>query len=121
MPHLMDVTLPLPEVQKAIRLGKKRDDGSQRPLLIALEKPEKKSLIFKNTAKLKNTVYKDISLANDLTKLQREQNKKLREEAKEKNASESTGKYLYKVVGPPWARKVAKMEKEPKAKAEGGD
>ena len=110
----IDVELKPEKVYMADRLGKKREDGT-RPMLIKLTDHTMKGTIFKNTAKLtqENNEFKNISMTNDLTKLQREQNKKLREEAKDKTEAEKEGKYYYKVVGPPWARKVTRVEKAP--------
>ena len=115
MCQVMRITMSQDKVMSARRLGEKKDD-TDRPILIKLSNHSLKGNIFKNTGKLANTKYKDISIANDLTKMQREQNTKLRREAKQKEENDKSGKYGYKVVGPPWARKikmVLKPIKEP--------
>ena len=119
------VTINVKDVKAATRLGKKREDQSARPLLIKLDNPAKKGPLFKNHSKLSATKFKDISMANDLTKIQREQNKILRDEDKKLEEEDKTGKYLYRVVGPPWDRRVTKLEKvtardQAKKKEEGG-
>ena len=65
----MDVDLGKEKIVETIRLGKKREDGSSRPLVVRLSNPNLKGTIFKNTAKLSQNKYKDISIANDLTKI----------------------------------------------------
>ena len=114
------VNITAQEITSATRLGKRHDDKSARPLLIKLDKPAKKGPIFKNFSKLANSEYKEISISNDLTKLQREQNKRLRDEAKKLEQEDKSGKYLYRVVGPPWDRRVIKISKDPAPTQEQG-
>ena len=113
------VTIPGQEIKGAVRLGKKREDGGARPLLIKLATPNKKATIFKNYNKLANTQCKDISISNDLTKLQREQNKRLRDQAKRMEEEDKSGKHYYRVVGPPWDRRIIKTEKVEEQKDQG--
>ena len=44
-----------------------------------------------------------------MTKLEREEGKQMYEKAKEMS-NQSQGKYLYRVRGPPWSRKIVKLE-----------
>jgi len=80
------------DVAKTYRLGKKETDKT-RPLLIKLKDMEKKLQVMKNLKKLKNAheCYKSISVAHDLTPLQRQHVKILLEQAKEQEASTSDG------------------------------
>jgi hypothetical protein len=55
--------------------------------------------------------YKDINVSNDLTKTERVREKEPWEEAKKMKDKDDSGDYEYKVRGPPWARKVAKIKK----------
>jgi hypothetical protein len=81
---------------KTHRLGKFDQEKACRPLLVQLQSVEPK--------------YKDINVSNDLTKTERAKEKELWEEAKKMDKDDS-GDYEYKVRGPPWARKVAKIKK----------
>ena len=52
--------------------------------------------------------YSRISISHDMTKEEREQNKKLLTEAK-KLQDEDQGNWTYKVRGPPWDLKIVKL------------
>ncbi len=53
-------------------------------------------------------------MQHDLTKKLREDEKKLREEAKKMESEDTSGEYDYRIRGPPWARRIAKMKKKDK-------
>ena len=76
------------DVSKIFRLGKKETD-KVRPLLIGLKDQDTKSLIMKNLKNLKDAInrYKQVSVAHDLTPLQRQQVKVLLEQSKEQEAT----------------------------------
>ena len=105
-------------VTKVIRIGKyKKDEETEederprkRPILVTLENPEMKATIFKKISNLNETKYSDIRVANDLSAKERENEKKLYEEAQRKNTMVS-GDYHFKVRGPPWARRVVRVKK----------
>ena len=101
------------EMISARRLGKK--GSNPRPLLIQFANDEKKKMLFKNLKLLQNAPdkYRKMSVKNDLTEKQRKREKELREEAK-KMENESSGESSFKVRGPPWARKIVKVEKKEK-------
>ncbi len=101
------------EMIRARRLGKQKDD-KPRPLLIQLSNPEKKGMLFKNLKLLQQAPekYRQVSVQNDLTEKQRKKEKELREEAKKKESE--SGEATFKVRGPPWARKVVKVDKPKK-------
>jgi hypothetical protein len=96
-------------VTKIIRIGDKKiteDNNKSRPILVSLTEGNKIKLM-KNLFKLRkssNDKFKKIWIQHDMTKEEREINKKLREEAKEKNQKDS--KNLYIVRGFPWERKI---------------
>ncbi len=96
---------------RAIRLGKKPDADKPCPLLIEVSNKEKKKALFKNLSKLQGAPqkYRSISVQNDLTPKQREQEKLLREQAKKKE-EEASGEIKFKVRGPPWDRMIVKVE-----------
>ena len=98
-------------IQKTHRLGKFDQEKACRPLLVQLQSVEAKITLFKNVHYMKALPkYKDINVSNDLTKTERAKEKELWEAAKKMDKDDS-GDYEYKVRGPPWARKVAKIKK----------
>ena len=108
--NVCNVTWKNEDVVNAVRLGRKKMDGKPRPLLIKLVNEEKKKALFKNVKLLQTAPegFKEIGIQNDLTKQQREEEKRLWEEAKRKE-TDSSGKEKYRVRGPPWARRVEKV------------
>ena len=71
--------------KKSFRLGKKRDDAIRpRPIKIELPDEDMKRQIFKGCRNLKESDYRQVSIQNDLTKAEQEQNYKLRQELKER-------------------------------------
>ena len=58
-----------------------------------------------------NDKFKNIKIDHDKTKQEREESKKLYEEAKRQEAADKSGEYLYRVRGPPWERKIRKIRK----------
>ena len=82
---------------KIRRLGKK-EQGKNRPVQLTVKDAETKSKIIGNAKKLKNSAsYKEIGISHDLTKLQREEIKNLRGQAREK----SIGGKIHIVIGGP--------------------
>ncbi len=112
---ICQATIKKDEMTRAIRLGKKPNGDKPRPLLIELVSDEKKPALFKNLSKLQNAPdkYKSVSVKNDLTPKQRELEKNLREEAKKKE-EEASGEAKFKVRGPPWDRRITKIETKQK-------
>ena len=111
---ICNATIKKDEMIRAIRLGKKPIGNKHRPLLIELSgnsSDEKKKALFKNLSKLQNAPekYQAVSVQNDLTQKQREQEKLMREEAKKKE-EEASGEVKFKVRGPPWDRRIVKVQ-----------
>ncbi len=106
---ICNATIKKDDMVKVKRLGKKSED-KPRPLLIEVSSDDKKAALFKNLSKLQDAPdkYRSVSVRNDLTKRQREQEKNLREEAKKKE-EEASGEAQFKVRGPPWDRKIVKL------------
>lgn len=71
----------------------------------------KKMKLFRNLSNLKEAdpKYKCLSIQHDQTYKEREEGKKLLEEARAKE-SRDLGKCIYRVRGPPWARKIVKIK-----------
>ncbi len=108
---ICQATIKKDDMIKAKRLGSKLQGDKPRPLLIELNSDEKKKALFMNLSKLKNAPakYKSVSVQNDLTPKQRETEKLLREEAKKKE-DEASGEAKFKVRGPPWNRRIIRVE-----------
>lgn len=82
-----------------------------RPILVTLQSMELKISLFRKISALHQTdKFKNVRVANDLTRTEREKEKELYEEAKEKQRK-SSGEYIFKVRGPPWARRVVRIHK----------
>ncbi|KAG1701354.1 Ribosome biogenesis protein bop1-B [Nymphon striatum] len=106
-------------ISKVIRLGANKNRESTpeegkhggRPILVTLKNGSMKIDLFKNIRYFNTAdAYKLVRIANDLTKNERENERRLREEAK-KMESSASGEFRYRVRGPPWARKVVKVQK----------
>jgi hypothetical protein len=90
--------------------GKEQTSSSPgRPLLVVFSSLETKLELFRSVSKLRLAEgYQDVRIKNDLTWTEREQEKKLRLEAKAKQ-DQSSGDFLFRVKGPPWARRVVRI------------
>ena len=98
-------------IEKIIRLGRK-DASKTRPLLIQFKELETKKQLFKNLRKLQQAEenIKILSISHDLTPEEREENRALLAEAKEKEANEPD--YIFQVRGPPWNRVIIKTKRK---------
>jgi hypothetical protein len=94
------------------RLGRYDSKKPSRPLLATLEHTNQKIILFKNFHYAKqNQKYENVSVSNDLTQTEWEKEKKLWSEAKRQQISDVSRDYMYKVRGPPWARRIVKIKK----------
>ena len=103
------------DIADVIRLGRKPEgEGKPRPLKVLMKNTGKKTQLFKNLWKLRDADAKlnCLIIQNYLTKKEREDEKKLVDEAKAKEAS-TAGNSRYRVRGPPWARRVVKLRPTP--------
>ena len=71
----------------------------------------KKMELFKRISNLRDPEdkYKCISIQDDLTKKEREEGRKLLEEARTKEINDE-GKWVHRVRGPPWARTIVRFK-----------
>jgi len=99
-----------PEILKLTRLGKKQENKI-RPLHIQLKEKEKKRPIFRNLKNLKDSKFSKISVVHDLTVKERDEEKKKWLESKHLNENQG-GEWIFKIRGPPWARKIIRMKKQ---------
>ena len=99
-------------IMRILRMGT-YDAANKRPILVELDSPLTKYKIMRNTYKLKdNTEFQGWSLQHDMTKQQRENVRKLVEEAKQKEASDESGEYIYRVRGPPHKKYIKKIRRQ---------
>ena len=99
------------EILSVFRLGK-RGDSSSRPLLVKFRDRTTKNKFMESLYKLKSAAdkFRQISVAHDFTKKEREDCKVLVQQAKEMQNNES-GEFLWRVRGPPGNLKVVKLKK----------
>jgi hypothetical protein len=110
--ELIDKDLDETEIQKTFRLGKMNIDASkQRPILVQFVNRMTKNYLMNNLYYIKKTHYKDIVISHDMTKNERDQCKKLVEEAKKKELEESSGEWIFRVRGLPGQMKIMKIRK----------
>ena len=100
------------DVQHTRRLGKYDPGKMKRPLLVTVKNPDRKRELFKTAHKIKESKFKDVRIANDLTKTERDKERELFNAAKRMQEEDLSGNFLYRVRGPPWARKVIKIRKQ---------
>ncbi len=102
---VMSITVTNEDIKHLKRISVAKE-GKHRPIIVNLTPGTNKGQFFKNQPRLKGTMYEKVSFANDLTKSQRETDALLREDAKRMTENDTTGKYVFKVVGPPWKREI---------------
>lgn len=119
----IDVNIKDDDIVRVIRLGKKVDNNNSegenthitrsRPLLITFSNESVKKTLFQNVSKLRDITGElaAVSVDHDMTPKEREETKAMVEEAKKKEES-SSGKFIFRVRGPPWNRYIKKMIKE---------
>ena len=110
--ELIDKDFDETEIQKTFRLGKMNMEASkQRPILVQFVNRMTKNYLMNNLYYIKKTPYKDIVISHDMTKNERDQCKKLVEEAKKKELEESSGEWIFRVRGLPGQMKIMKIRK----------
>ena len=103
------------------RIGARAERGGKpRPLLIGFKYAEGKQKMMDNTRKLADRVdtWKEVSIIHDLTKMQREEEQKMRTEAErltKELSDEDQKNWLFKVVGRRGERRVMKVSLEKEA------
>ena len=98
------------------RLGKRPEtteakDPAKRPILVRFESEAEKDGFMRQLYKLKGSNFTHISVKQDMTREERETEKKLKEEAKNLNESNTDPQIIYLVRGQTWDRRVVKMKK----------
>jgi len=104
------------DIRKVFRLGRRVEDadtGSRpRPVLVQLGSRAIKNLIMESLYKIKSmdSKFRSVIISHDMTKLEREECKKLVNEAKEKSQNES-GDWIYRVRGSPGQMHIVRLRK----------
>ena len=99
----MNIRVNENEVKFLSRVGRKPDDGC-RPLLIGLKDPKIKDMILDSSYKLSecDEPWSNVNVIPDLTKIQRNEEKEIRDEAKKRNderSEEERKNFQWRVVG----------------------
>ena len=97
------------DLQHVFRLGARGE--TPRPLLVQLSSHHLKNVIMESLYRLKQAEhkFKSVIVSHDLTKSEREECKKLVEEAKELTKQNSSGEFAFRVRGPPGKMKIVKL------------
>ena len=112
MRELIDEDFEEFEIKKTFRLGKMNEDaGKQRPILVQFINKMTKNYLMNNLYYLRKTPYKEVVISHDMTRKERDQCKKLVEEAKKKESEESSGEWIFRVRGLPGQMKIMKIRK----------
>ena len=100
------------DLTQAFRLGRRDVNAtSPRPLLIQLASYTQKNMIMESLYKLKHaeTQFKSVVVTHDMTKIERDECKRMVTEAKDKEAQDQSGEYIYRVRGLPGKMKIIKI------------
>ena len=97
------------DLVNVIRLGRRGE--SARPLLIQLVGYNCKNLIMESLYKLRHaeSKFKGVIVAHDMTKMEREECRRLVVESKCKAIEDTSGEYLYRVRGTPGQMRIVKI------------
>lgn len=107
------------EFHKVKRLGR-RDHrqtldttGYSRPVLVEFANGMTKNYVMQNLGRLKtaNDTFKKVIINHDMTEMDRAEIKKLVQEAKEKEETDGSGDWTYKVRGQPGQMRIIKLKK----------
>ena len=104
-----EVELKQDNIAKVIRMGIYME-GKKRPIIIIIGIEEKKKEIFKNLDKLRRST-DNITITHNLTVQQRKELHELIKEAKNKEECDQSGRFIYRIRGPPWGWYVKKIAK----------
>ena len=114
MVNVLELELDVSQkVRSASRLGKKGE--AARPLLVSFRDPGDQESVLDNAPKLNraaDALWKGVRLLQDLTKIQRQEDKHMRQECDElamKLNDEDSKNFMFRVVGPRGARRIAKV------------
>ena len=101
---------------RVFRLGKRPDPENPsiapRPIMVHFARYGIKNLVMESLYKLKNVdkKFKGINIAHDMTVNERLECRNLVAEAKQKEAEDSLGEYLYRVRGTPGKMRIVQIK-----------
>jgi len=104
------------DMTQVFRLGKRPDPDNPsiapRPITVHFASYGIKNLVMESLYKLKNVdkKFKGINIAHDMTVNERLECRNLVAEAKQKEAEDSSGEYLYRVRGTPWKMRIVQIK-----------
>ena len=97
------------DFQNVFRLGRRGD--VTRPLLVQFVTYSSKNILMESLYKLKHadSKFRSVVISHDMTKCEREDCKRLVEEAKVKASDDTSGEFVYRVRGLPGQMKIVKF------------
>ena len=104
------------DLVRVFRLGKwddpNRPSTASRPLMVQFASYSVKNLVMESLYKLKNVdqKFRGINIGHDMTPKERSECKKLVSEAKQKEADDSSGEYIYRVRGYPGEMRIVQLK-----------
>ena len=101
---------------KVTRLGDRSDQDKPRPVKVEMKSEEEKRRVLRRAKKLKDAPapFHRVSVSNDMSLEERDNNKKLLAEAKAMDARDTSGDWIHLVRGPPWDRQIVKLQRRRK-------
>ena len=102
------------EIGKLFRLGHREYDGSEssRPLLVEFIQGSTKNFVMQNINKLRSIAkYSKVVISHDMPTFERQECKKLVQEAKLRQEHDTSGEFIYRVRGLPGQLKIVKIKK----------
>ena len=100
--EILDDIEVAPDFKSFIRLGK-RNESKSRPIKLKMSTLNEKKSVMSNLSKLKQAPenFRKISVTDDYTEKEREEIRKMVNEARNKTESQGDGKYIFKGRGSP--------------------
>ncbi len=100
------------KITNMFRLGGRPAEDKIRPIKVSFQTKENKGMFMRSLAELRNMEepFRSLSINDDLTLEEREENRKLVIEAK-KLTEEDDGDFIFKVRGPPWDRRIVRLKR----------
>jgi len=110
--HVLQAGISEEDLAHTFRLGRRDENAtSPRPLLIQLTSYTQKNMIMESLYKLKHAEqhFKNVVVTHDMTKAERDECKRMVTEAKDKEAQDPSGDFIYRVRGLPGKMKIIKI------------
>ena len=110
--EVLDIKVNQEDIKRMLRLGK-FDDNKCRPVLIEFRDKAIKNQVIECALKLRCATdsYSKIIIGHDMTMMERTECRKLVNEAKEQEANDNTGEWIYRVRGNPGQMRIVKLRR----------